>query len=126
MGKWRRHSQEFKQQAVERMKGCDNIHELASELGVERKLLYTWKWQFEGRPEKNHADYSGGNRVETVEDRLRRENRELKEALGQKAAELDFFVAALRRVNWDRQSNACNGDPASIAKSVRRRNRKAD
>ena len=56
MGNWRRHSREFKQQAVERMKSCGNIHELARELQVERKLLYSWKYQFEGRPEKNHAN----------------------------------------------------------------------
>ena len=91
--KRQRHDEEFKQQAVERMKGCDNIHELARELGIERKLLYSWKWQFEGRPEKNHANYLGRKPEETAEDRLRAENKELKEALGQKAAELDFFAA---------------------------------
>jgi transposase-like protein len=36
MGSWRRHSREFKKQAVEKMKTSDNIHELARELGVER------------------------------------------------------------------------------------------
>jgi len=34
MTKWRRHSREFKQQAVERMKSCDNIQELARELDI--------------------------------------------------------------------------------------------
>jgi hypothetical protein len=36
--KWRRHSVEFKRQAVERMKTCENIHKMALELNVERKL----------------------------------------------------------------------------------------
>ena len=27
MGKWRRHSREFKQQVVEKMKTSDNVHE---------------------------------------------------------------------------------------------------
>jgi len=49
---WRRHSREFKQQVVEKMKTSDNIQQLAQELEVERKLLYTWKYHFEGRPEK--------------------------------------------------------------------------
>ena len=49
--KWRRHTVEFKRQAVERMKTCDNVRGLARELGVQQKLLYTWKYQFEGRPE---------------------------------------------------------------------------
>ena len=126
MGKWRRHSLEFKRQAVERMRDCENIHELARELDVERKLLYTWKWQFEGRPEKDHANYLGRAAAGTVEDRLRREIRDLKEALGQKAAEADFFVAALRRVKRDRLSRPSSGDPASTAKSERGRGRKAD
>lgn len=125
MGNWRRHSREFKQQAVERMKGCDNIHELARELGVERKLLYTWKYQLEGRPEKNHANYLGRVAPETVEMRLRRENQELKQALGTKAAEVDFFAAALRRVKEDRQQRESAGDPASTPKSGRSRRRKA-
>jgi transposase len=125
MGKWRRHSREFKQQAVERMKGCDNVHELARELGVERKLLYTWKWQFEGRPEKNHANYSEKPVAESVETRLRRENQQLKAKLGEKAAEVDFFVAALRRVNRGRQPSEPAGEAGSTPKSGRSRS-KAD
>src|SRR5664279_5021675 len=56
MAKWRRHTVEFKRQVVERMKTCENIHALARELKLERKLLYTWKYQFEGRPEPRHAN----------------------------------------------------------------------
>ena len=119
MGKWRRHSRKFKQQAVERMKSCGNIQDLARELGVERKLLYTWKWQFAGRPEKNHANYSGKAVPEAAETRLRRENQELKAKLGEKAAEVDFFVAALRRVNRDRQPSEGAGDLGSTPKSGR-------
>ena len=126
MGKWRRHSREFKQQAVDKMKSSDNIHQLARELEVERKLLYTWKYQFEGRPEKNHADYLGNPAPDTVEVRLRRENKELKQALGEKAMEVDFFAAALRRVKRDRQGNGSNGDPASTRKSASRPTRKAN
>ncbi len=77
MGKWRRHSREFKQQVVEKMKTSDNVHELARELKIERKLMYTWKYQFEGRPEKNNADYLGTPAPDTIEVRLRRENKEL-------------------------------------------------
>src|SRR2546430_2006278 len=56
MAKWRRHSVEFKRQAVERMKTCPNIRELARELNIQQKLLYTRKYQFEGRPEPRHAN----------------------------------------------------------------------
>ena len=126
MATWRRHSREFKQQAVERMKTSDNIHELARELKVERKLLYSWKYQFEGRPEKNHANYLGRAAPETTETRLRRENKQLKEKVGEQAAELDFFVAALRRVKQDRQPSEATGDPVSTPKSGRRPKRKAN
>ena len=125
MRNWRRHSREFKQQVVERMKTSDNIHELAQELGIERKLMYTWKYQFEGRPEKKHADYRGGSR-DTIEARLRRENKELKETLGEKAAEVDFFVAALRRVKRDRPASGADGDRASMPKSECESQRKAN
>jgi len=40
MAKWRRHTVEFKRQAVERMKTCENIEALARELKIQRKLLY--------------------------------------------------------------------------------------
>jgi len=43
MGKWRRHSPEFKKTAVARMKTSENISALARELEIEQKLLYTWK-----------------------------------------------------------------------------------
>ena len=126
MGKWRRHSREFKQQVVEKMKTSDNVHELARELKIERKLMSTWKYQFEGRPEKNNADYLGTPAPDTIEVRLRRENKELKEALGQKAAEVDFFVAALGRVKRDRPANGTNGATASTPKSGRKPLRKAN
>jgi transposase-like protein len=125
MGKWRRHNREFKQQAVERMKGCDNVHELARELGIERKLLYSWKYQFEGRPEAKHANYLGRAAPPTAETRLRAENQALKLTLGEKTAEADFFAAALRRVKQEMPSTGGNGAPASTPKSLRKLKRKA-
>ena len=58
------------------------MHVLARELKVERKLLYTWKYQFEGRPEPRHA-----NLAATAEERrdkqLRDEITKLKSALAE-------------------------------------------
>ena len=125
MGKWRRHSREFKQQAVKRMRGCDNVGALARDLGIERKLLYTWKYQFEGRPEPKHANYLGRTAPETAETRLRAENQALKLTLGEKAAEADFFAAALRRVKQEMPSTGGSGAPASTPKSRRKLKRKA-
>ena len=104
------------------MKGCENIHALARELGVERKLLYSWKYQFQGRPEKNHANY-GTAAPETSEARLRKEIRDLRESLGAKTAELDFFAAALRRVEREQKKLEAGG-PGSTPRSMPRLSRK--
>ena len=125
MAKWRRHSVEFKKKAVERMRKCDNIEALARELKIERKLLYTWKWQFEGRPEPRHANLSE-SAEQRKESKLREENQRLKEALADKSLELDFFKGALRRIKEGRRNSTVSGAPASTPKSKRGRSDKAN
>jgi transposase-like protein len=124
MAKWRRHTVEFKRQVVERMKTCENIHALARELKIQRKLLYTWKYQFEGHPEPRHA-----NLATTAEERkdkqLRDEIRKLKAALAEKTLENDFFKLALLRVQERRQQNDETGGSASTTSSSRGRKSKA-
>src|SRR6266498_1582288 len=115
---WRRHSLEFKQQAVERMKTCENIGALARELKVQRKLLYTWKYQFEGRPEPRHANLSM-NAEERKENHLQGQITELKLALAKKTLENDFFEQALLKVNRARQANTAIGGAASTTSSGR-------
>jgi transposase-like protein len=122
--KWRRHTLEFKRQVVERMKTCQNIHELARELSVQRKLLYTWRYQFEGRPEPRHA-----NLGITAEDRKEKQHREeiakLKAALADKTLENDFFRSALLKVKEGRQRSTETGAVASTTSSGRGRKSKA-
>jgi transposase-like protein len=122
--KWRRHTLEFKRQVVERMKTCQNIHELARELKIERKLLYTWKYQFEGRPEPRHA-----NLGITAEDRKEQKHREeiakLKAALADKTLENDFFRSALLKIEADRQQTTASAETASTTPSSRGRKSKA-
>jgi transposase-like protein len=117
MRKWRRHTVEFKRQAVERMKVSENIVALARELGIQQKLLYTWKYQLEGRPEPRHA-----NLGITVEDRKDKHHREevtrLKSALADKALEVDFLESALLKVK-EAQQTARSGGPASTKPSNR-------
>jgi transposase-like protein len=124
MAKWRRHTVEFKRQVVERMKTCENIHELARELKIQRKLLYTWKYQFEGRPEPRHA-----NLGITAEDRkdkqLRDEIAKLKSALADKTLENDFFRSALLKIKEGRQPSTAPGATASTTSSSRGRKSKA-
>lgn len=125
MRKWRRHSVEFKKQAVEKMRICDNIEALARKLKIQKKLLYTWKWQLEGRPEARHA-----NLKETAEQRterkLREENQRLKGALADKSLELDFFKGALRRIKDEQPNNTGSGASASTRKYRRGHSGKAN
>jgi transposase-like protein len=124
MAKWRRHTLEFKRQVVERMKTCENIHALARELDLERKLLYTWKYQFEGHPEPRHANFT-----KTAEERkdkqLREEIAKLKSALGEKTLENDFFADALLKIKEGRRENTAAGVIASTKESGRGRPSKA-
>jgi transposase-like protein len=125
MRKWRRHTAEFKRQAVDRMKTADNIEALARELNIERKLLYTWKNQLEGRPEPRHA-----NLQQTAEERkekqLQGEIEKLQRALAQKTLEIDFFKDALFRIERTRQHNGGVGEAASTKPSGRGRKNKAN
>src|SRR5215831_13354456 len=123
MAKWRRHTVEFKRQAVERMKTCENIHALAQELKVERKLLYTWKYQFEGQPEPRHANL-GKTTEERSDKKLRDEIAKLKSALADKTLEIDFFKSALLKIEADRQATKPGG-AASMTSSGQRRTGKA-
>ncbi len=124
VSKWRRHSPEFKRQAVDRMKTAANIEQLARELDIQRKLLYTWKNQLEGRPEPRHA-----NLAITAEDRkekqLRDEIAKLKSALADKTLENDFFRSALLKVKGGRQQSTAAGATASTTSSSRGRKSKA-
>ena len=120
MKKWRRHSVEFKRQVVERMKTAENIGQLARELDLQRKLLYSWKYQFEGRPEPRQANL-GVTAEDRKEKQLKDEIAKLKAALGEKGIEVDFFKSALLKVKGKRQQSIESGVPASTKPSVRGR-----
>jgi transposase-like protein len=124
MAKWRRHSVEFKRQVVERMKTCENIGALARELKLQRKLLYTWKYQFEGRPEPRNANL-GTTAEDRKEKQLRDEITKLKSALADKALEIDFFRSALLKIKEGRQPSTATGAAASTTSSSRGRKSKA-
>ena len=124
MAKWRRHSVEFKRQVVERMKTCENIGALARELKLQRNLLYTWKYQLEGRPEPRHANL-GRTAEERKDKQLRDEITKLKSALADKALENDFFESALLRIKEVRQQSLSSGASASTTSSSRGRKSKA-
>ena len=109
MGKYPR---AFREKAVERMRNCDSVLELAKELGVHRSVLYQWRDQLAplDRLEWREVEETGGSPLE-------RENRRLKQALAEKTLEVDFFKGALQKVAARRQSNTKPGGPASTTGS---------
>src|SRR5712675_1648897 len=72
--RYRRWSWEDKRRAVERMKTVSS-QELAEELGIHKRQLYEWRDQL-----RQHR-----GEPPTREEQLRRENQQLRAALGRKA-----------------------------------------
>ncbi len=93
--------------ALERLKSCRNATELAAELGIHRTLLYKWRDQMEP------VEDGPGPAANSGERELRKEVRELKRVLGEKALEVDFFKGALQKIEARRRSNSSSGAKAS-------------
>jgi transposase len=102
----------FRQMAVERMRTCGNVSELAKELGVDRTVLYQWKGRSEPGDESDRAGHS------PVRE-LRKQIRELKRVLAEKALEVDFFKGALQKVEARRRSGSGSGETASSTRSAK-------
>ncbi len=104
--RYRRWSWEEKRRAVERMDKC-SPQQLAQELRIHKRQLYEWRDQL-----RQHR-----GEPPTREEQLRRENQQLRAALGRKALELDFLQGALRRIEARRQASDGCGETASTKKS---------
>lgn len=68
----------FRQMAVDRLTQCDNIVELAKELGICRRLLYTWREKLEP------VERGEGPPATSRESTLRHEVSRLKRVLAEK------------------------------------------
>ena len=101
----------FRKMALERLKSCRNVTELSAELGIHRTQLYKWRDQMEP------IDDGQGPASNSHERELRKEIRELKRLLGEKALEVDFFKGALQKVEARRQSSSGSGAKASTTES---------
>jgi transposase-like protein len=100
------------------MKTCENIEALARELDIQRKLLYTWRDQLEGRPAPRHANYN--LTAEERKDKQRDEEmNKLKAAFAEKVLECDFLKSALFRVKEDRRQREETGASVSTPPSER-------
>ena len=105
--KGQRYSNEFRRQAFEQMKSCDNVLGLSRELGIPRRLLYNWRDRFE------EIDSPHTRSRELI---LRRQITKLKRVLANKTLEVDFFRHALQRVGARRRQRHISGDKASTTK----------
>jgi transposase-like protein len=101
-----RYSQEFRSEAVQRMKSCDNILRLSKELGVHRRLLYNWR---------ERLDESNPAQLFSRESILRKEISKLKRLLANKTMEVDFFRRALQKVGARRRQTIASGAKAFLA-----------
>ena len=100
----------FRQMAVDRLNQCENIVTLAKELGISRRLLYTWREKLEPRE-------SNGPPANSREATLRKEVSQLKRVLAEKVLEVDFFTGALQHVEARRQRSGKSGARASTPRS---------
>ncbi|MBO0718997.1 MAG: transposase [Rhizobiales bacterium] len=117
----RNHSPDFKLAALKQMSETTNIHALAEELGIERKLLYAWRdayvakgaagLRYAGRPSaqaKADAALAALAAEAPVAEPARR-IAELERKIGEQQMALDFFRAALRHVGDKRRASGVSG-----------------
>jgi len=103
----------FRQMAVDRLNQGDNIMDLAKELGVSRRLLYTWREKLEP------LERGEGPPATSREATLRKEISHLKQVLAEKVLEVDFFKGALHNVEARRRQSGKAGARASTPRSER-------
>src|SRR5258705_2030021 len=119
-----RYSEEFRAQAVGRMRAGANVRQLGQELNVARSVLFEWRSQAE---RKRVGFYEQEDRRQEREVReLRGQVRELQAKIGQQAMELDFFRGALRRVGVKIPVSGNAGKSKSGLKSAAGVSRKAE
>jgi transposase-like protein len=108
--KWRKYSPEFRRDAVEKIKTCANVTQLARELGIRRKWLYQWK-----------DDAAGGHLAPPVEadSKGERKVKDLEALVARQSLELDFFKGALQRIEEQRRKRGETSGPGSTSKSAK-------
>src|ERR1700680_395573 len=86
--------------AVDRMETCDDVGELARELGVRPRCLYKWRKKLEMVEAGQES-----SRPSTHASAHRKEIHRLKQLLAEKALEVDFFKGALQKIEARRPRN---------------------
>jgi transposase-like protein len=99
------------QMAVERLNQCENIVALSQELGVSRRLLYTWCDRLDP------VERREGPPANARESTLRKEVSQLKRLLAEKVLDLVFFKGALHTFEARRLRTGTSGAQASTPTS---------
>ena len=110
--KRKRYSRKFQRMAVERMRTCENVTELARELGVRPRCLYKWRTKLELLESGEESA-----RANTHEGSYRKQVLRLKQLLAEKTLEVDFFKGALQKIEARRRNSNASGETASTSKS---------
>jgi hypothetical protein len=107
--KQKRYSRKFQRMAVERMRNCEDVGELARELGVTRRCLYKWQAKLDLLETGEESA-----RPSTHESSYRKQAQRLKRLLAEKTLEVD---GALQKVEARRQKGGHSGEMASTTRS---------
>jgi transposase-like protein len=112
--RWRKYSPQFRRDALEKMKTCDNVSQLARELGVRRKWLYAWKKSaMAGDGEPAPAQAPAADAAAALRQRIA----ELEALAARQSLELDFFRGALQRIAERRRKRELTSAPGSTSRS---------
>jgi transposase-like protein len=95
------------------MNECDNITELAKELGLTRISLYKWRKELDPDSVTIRKSEPIVSRTGELEKQVGR----LKRALADKTLELDFFRGALQKVEARRRRSKNSGGKTSTTTS---------
>lgn len=106
--KRKRYSRKFQRLAVERMRTCASVDELAKELGVTRRCLYKWRAKLEAVEPGEEA-----SRASTHAAAHRKEILQLKRLLAEKAMEVDFLRGTLQKIEARRRRSSGSGERES-------------
>ena len=117
---WWKYSPEFKRKAVDRMLAGEGVSALARELGVRRKFLYQWRddgWGTAAQGKAAKPESGGVTRADREKEALGNKIAALERLVGQQAAELDFFAAALRNIGAAEPKSGVRSDGGSTKRS---------
>src|SRR5262249_30250149 len=98
--------------AVERMKTCESVAELARDLGVRPRCLYKWRAKLDLLESGEESA-----RARTHEEAYRKQVLRLKQLFAEKTLEMDFFKGALQKIEDRRPEKEASGETASTSKS---------